>query len=68
MFEILPDKLWRLQNQFHEMQKIFVVTKVFVMDLKYELCELEFDIYACWLKRSVEMRKEKKVSKWAAEN
>lgn len=53
---ILPDKLWRQQIQSHEMQKIFVVTKVFVRGLKYERCEFEADIYACWLKRSIDRK------------
>jgi hypothetical protein len=33
------------------MQMIFAATMGFVMDPKYERCECEADICACWLKR-----------------
>lgn len=43
------------------MQMIFVVTKEFVKDLKYERYEYVADIYACWLKRPEKDNKHKNI-------
>ena len=58
----LPDKLWQQQTQSRWMQMIFVVTMGFVMDPKYEQCEHEVGICACWLEQPVWEEKRTKQS------